>query len=78
MIKYILHPGIITDRDSGKLTHISYMTLIRLYNLQSIECLDFTRLSAPEDYQYRNSKYIHLYPRPNGDYEEYLKALITS
>ena len=65
--KYAVHPGRISTRD-GKIQHIGYKELIRLYELNPEECLlwDYNR---PETYLGLRGCFIHVFPRNDGDYD---------
>lgn len=69
MIKYLVLPGHITSRTDGDRNFISGAQLIKLYNVDSQECII---VNGPDDWiklvDLDQSKLIRLYPRNDGDY----------
>lgn len=65
MIKYIIYPGYVESND-GDTHYISYNTLIRLYDVNPEECIQYDRLTARECLEFRDCK--RLYPSRNGNY----------
>lgn len=68
MIKYALHPQIIHNTIDNKVYYIGYIELIKLYNLDSNDCILWDD-NRPEMVKDRNfNDYIHLYPKQDGNY----------
>lgn len=79
VIKYVLIGGEIRSRD-GDRHRISPIDLVRCYRLKKEECLFFTHSSASDSMMLKRAMgqgLFILYPRPNGDYEEFLKRLTS-
>jgi len=68
IFKYAIHPGYITSMTDGDPHYIGEHKLIKLYKLDYKECLRFDHPFVLND----RSKFIHLWPRYRGDYEQAL------
>ena len=68
--KYILHPGQVIDPKTGESSRMNAITLANLYGVSLSECVvlnthgktPFKKITSDL------TGFIHLYPRPNGDY----------
>ena len=65
---YCIHPSEVTSKTDGDRHFIGYDQLVRLYGLDPRDCVHQDRV-RPEHY----SNYVHLYPRYNGDYADFVK-----
>ena len=65
--RYMLHPGPMTSKTDGDRHFIGAGQLAQLYGVSLKNCVvcDNTSKGSPVD----DPRYIHLYPRYNGDYE---------
>jgi hypothetical protein len=75
-IKYLIFPGNVISKNDGSTHYVKASELIDLYHVNPKECrivkncLDYVK--------YKKDTYIHLVPRSNGDYEEYLSNEICT
>lgn len=62
MKKYAIHPGEITSKNDGDVHYISEKQLIRLYQVNPNDCINW------KDAEGKYEDYIHLYPNYDGNY----------
>lgn len=63
MKKYAIHPGWIISRNDGDRHFITFRQLCDLYDVDPKECFPWSDGAGLTE-----SKYIHLYPRKDGNY----------
>jgi hypothetical protein len=69
-IRYALHPGYVPNREADGRVWISFSQLCELYGIAPCDCVRWDS-KHPNTYFGKNSEdYIHLFPRPKGDYKK--------
>ena len=63
--KYLLRPGYVVSKNDGDLHYINYITLIRLYKVDPMECINIT---DPKIREIDIEKLIWLRPDYHGRY----------
>lgn len=71
MIKYAIYPGFITSKNDGQEHYIDGNTLIKLYQLNRMECI-ILYYEDPTSASKNAKDLIQLHPRYHGDYEQHL------
>lgn len=69
MKRFVIHPDYVLSKD-GQRHYVSYTRLVELYGLPASQCIN--GVDYRPDGHGRNL--LHLYPRHNGDYQQFLKT----
>jgi hypothetical protein len=77
-VRYVLHPGRVVSKNDGGVHMITAEKLAQCYQIPITECIVVREDAAFEEQRMASEKMtrypnlIHLHPREEGDYREYL------